>query len=321
MIEDSVMDQLEIIIVNDGSQDNTETIAQSYLERFPETFCVISQENRGHGGALNAGCAVAKGKYLKVIDADDWVETKNLPAFLEQLSRCNSDVVLTHFYTIDEGTGEVKKWKTYAEHFGKTYSMDEIMAKWDQYERCFTFHGICYHTKFYQEKGIELSEHVFYEDHEFATIPCCYANSVTPLDLFIYDYRIGDAQQSVSDENQLRRIDHVSHILRRFSEEYQRLMLSPDASGRAYYCMKVQGLLMSFLSTIMLVEKDKKRGRQAAKNMMQLFQEKMPKVYESSIKQYMLFSVMNLLHISKGTLQKMINSSIYRMLRNKRSFN
>ena len=58
MIEDSVMDQLEIIIVNDGSQDNTETIAQSYLERFPETFCVISQENRGHGGALNAGCAV-----------------------------------------------------------------------------------------------------------------------------------------------------------------------------------------------------------------------------------------------------------------------
>ena len=61
---------------------------------------------------MNTGCAAASGKYLKVIDADDWVVTENLTAYIQLLENCGSDVVLTHHHTIDIGTGEIKKWKS-----------------------------------------------------------------------------------------------------------------------------------------------------------------------------------------------------------------
>ena len=222
-VNEEIFDELDVIIVNDGSKDNTAEVAQKYCDMYPNSVRLISQENKGHGGALNTGCAAAVGKYLKVIDADDWVETQNLPEFVNLLKECSSDVVLTHHYTINISTGEVKKWMSYPKEFGKAYTFDEIMADWKSFDRSLTFHGITYNTKFYHENAIKLSEHVFYEDHEFATLPCCYAKSITPFDLFIYDYRIGDVQQSVSDENQLKRISHTEAVLKRFNKEYKTL--------------------------------------------------------------------------------------------------
>ena len=82
-----VLDELDIIIVNDGSQDDTAAVAEKYCQMYPGSVRLISQENKGHGGALNTGCAAAVGKYLKVIDADDWVLTENLPAFVAAFTR------------------------------------------------------------------------------------------------------------------------------------------------------------------------------------------------------------------------------------------
>lgn len=210
-----ILDRLEIIVVNDGSTDDTPAVAEKYCAAYPDSIRLISQENKGHGGALNTGCAAACGKYLKVIDADDWVETENLPQFLSLLANCDSDVVLTHHHTIDIGTGEIKNWRSYPKEFGKPYSFDQIMSDWKSFDRSLTFHGITYRTAFYHSHGIQLSEHVFYEDHEYATFPCCCAESVTLLDLFVYDYRIGDVTQSVSDTNQLKRLSHTETVLKR----------------------------------------------------------------------------------------------------------
>lgn len=319
-VNEEIFDELDVIIVNDGSKDNTAEVAQKYCDMYPNSVRLISQENKGHGGALNTGCAAAVGKYLKVIDADDWVETQNLPEFVKLLKECSSDVVLTHHYTINISTGEVKKWMSYPKEFGKAYTFDEIMADWNSFDRSLTFHGITYNTKFYHQNAIQLSEHVFYEDHEFATIPCCYAKSITPFDLFIYDYRIGDVQQSVSDENQLKRISHTEAILKRFIKEYKTLNLDENSAGRTYYCMKVQGLLLSYITTVMLVEKNKKAGRELGDKMMARFCKHMPMTFEMADKQYMIFRLMNELHISKKTWEKILDSKIYRIIKKKQDF-
>lgn len=95
LLAKKVMEQLDIIIVNDGSADATEEVAEKYCRQYPTSIRLLSQENKGHGGALNTGFAAAVGKYLRPIDADDWVETQNLPLFIDFLKDCNSDVVLT----------------------------------------------------------------------------------------------------------------------------------------------------------------------------------------------------------------------------------
>ena len=88
MLVPQLLSKIEIIVVDDGSIDATAETASRYCEQYPETVRLISQENKGHGGALNTGCAAAQGKYLKVIDADDWVVTENLPRLIELLENC-----------------------------------------------------------------------------------------------------------------------------------------------------------------------------------------------------------------------------------------
>lgn len=317
MLAPEILDKLEIIIVSDGSTDATEEIALRFCRRYPNTVRLISQENRGHGGALNTGCAAARGQYLKVVDADDWVETGNLPEFLSLLDSCDSDVVLTHYRTIDTGTGEIKNWRSYPEAFGECCSMGEIMSGWRRFERTLTFHGIAYRTAFYQENGIRLSEHVFYEDHEFATFPCCRAGSVICFDLFLYVYRIGDVNQSVSDANQLSRIGHTAAVLRRMTEEYEEL---PDGDGKHYAAIKLQGLLLSYLTTALLADPDRKEGRLLAGRVMVACRCDTPEVYRQVRGKYGVFSLMNRLHIQKQTWNRILQSRLYNRLRGKRAF-
>ena len=314
-----VLNKLDIIIVDDGSTDRTAELAGLYCSKFPESVRLIRQENKGHGGALNTGCAAAAGKYLKVIDADDWIMTENLPEFIRLLENGDSDVVLTHHHTVDVSTGEIKNWKCYPPAFGRSYTMEEIMGQWKNFDRSFTFHGITYRTDFYHSCGIQLSEHVFYEDHEFATVPCCLARSMTPIDLFIYEYRIGDVRQSVSDENRLKRIGHVQTVLHRLVAEAHRLEKLSDA-GRDYLCKKTQGLLMSYLTTMLLAHPNKKLGRQLAGEMMAFFKVELPRAYELVVMQYRILCLLNCLHVNKKSFDAVLRSRVYNKLRNNRDF-
>ena len=317
MLEPSVLPALEIIVVNDGSTDATEKIALRFCGQYPGTVRLITQKNLGHGGALNTGCAAAQGKYLKVIDADDWVERKSLPAFVKALEKCDSDVVLTHYRTVNITTGEEKAWRCYPEAFGKAMTLADVMRRWGDFDRALTFHGIAYRTDFYQKMGLSLSEHIFYEDHEFATFPCCHAETVTPLDIFVYVYRIGDVNQSVSDANQLKRISHVEAVLKRLLTEGEKL---PPGAGRDYAAAKAQGLLMSYLTTALLVCPDKARGRALAEKAVEALRTPFPENYRQIQGKYKIFQVMSRLHITRRQFEAVLDSRLYNKLRGNHDF-
>lgn len=314
-----VLDKLDIIIVNDGSSDATVQVAEKYCAMYPASIRLISQENKGHGGALNTGCTAAQGKYLKIVDADDWVETRNLPAFIDSLTKIDSDVVVTHFHTIDVSTGEIENWCTYPSEFGEALSLEDIMADWRSFYRCLTFHGITYNTEFYRTHGIQLSEHVFYEDYEYATFPCCHARTVTPLNLFIYDYRIGDVNQSVSSTSKLKRIGHHEKVLNRMILE-GRCASGLSSGGKAYLVTKTQELLLSYFTTVLLIDPNRKNGRAAAHKMISLFRKEMPDVAALAYKKYLVFCLMNRLHVSKTAWDKFLKTGFYNRLRGNHNY-
>ena len=66
--------RLEVIVVNDGSTDQTLAIAKEFHSRFPQTFTFIDKENGNYGSCINAGLKIAQGKYIKILDADDYVD-------------------------------------------------------------------------------------------------------------------------------------------------------------------------------------------------------------------------------------------------------
>ena len=317
MLSQPILDKLEILVVNDGSTDATAEIAQRYCNQYPSVVRLISQENKGHGGALNTGCAQARGTYLKVIDADDWVETENLPKFIALLEGCDSDVVLTHHRTIDIGTGEVKNWRSYPDAFERAYGFQEIMCQWRNFDRSLTFHGITYRTAFYYRYATPLPEHVFYEDHEYATFPCCYGERVTCFDLFLYDYRIGDVNQSVSNQNQLKRLRHTETVIRRMLEKYKAL---PETDGKRFAAMKTQGLILSYLTTSLLVNPDKKEGRRKAQALMDDCRVDAPEVYALAMPKYQIFLSMNHLHFGEKVWDRILHSWLYNRIRGNHTF-
>lgn len=317
MLVPELLDKTEIIVVNDGSVDGTCEIANRYVTQYPDVVRLIPQENKGHGGALNTGCAAAKGKYLKVIDADDWVLTESLPQYIAQLEHCESDVVLTHYHTVDITTGEIKNWKSFPSRFGAAYSFEAILGDWHSFDRNLTFHGITYRTDFYHRFAKPLLEHVFYEDHEYATFPCCLAETITPLDLFLYEYRIGDIHQSVSYANQLKRIGHTDAVLERMAQKYHAV---PDCAGKQYASRKIQRLLISYLTTALLVNPDKKTGRRLALEQMQKWKSGITEVYAAAYWKYRFFGLLNRLHISKSAWDSVLQSPLYNRLRKNKSF-
>lgn len=309
---EEILDKLDIIIVNDGSYDGTAAAAEKYCRLYPGSVRLINQENKGHGGALNTGFAAAVGKYLKPIDSDDWVQTQNLPELIRILEHSTSDVVLTHYRTIDISSGEICNFRSYPEVFGKELTMEEVVGNFRSFFRSLTFHGIAYRTDFYREKGIQLSEHVFYEDNEYATFPCCHARSVLPLDLFLYEYRVGDVNQSVSIANQVKRQSHTQAVIRRMTEEYQKL---PEGAGKRYAALKTQGLMLNYLMTALLADPHRAQGRRLAAAAMKECQANAPEIYGMVRRKYQVYTLLSRLHVTKGQWDNFLKSRLYNRLR------
>lgn len=94
---EAVLDRIEILVINDGSGDHTAEIAQRYCEKYPETYFLYNKENGGHGSGINYGIRYATGKYFKVVDGDDWLNTEELEAFVKLLEETDTDIVAADF--------------------------------------------------------------------------------------------------------------------------------------------------------------------------------------------------------------------------------
>lgn len=310
----AVMKQIEVIVVDDGSTDTTGQIADSYAERYPDVFVVLHKENGGHGSGINAGSKLARGKFLKAIDADDWVVTENLPNFVRALTECDAEAVLTPFHMIDMVTGEktekrMEAWKK------PSVQIHEILENWPVFEDCCVFHGITYRTDFYRSNGYQLPEHTFYEDQEYNTVPFCRARSVAVMDMYIYQYQVGNDQQSVSFANQAKRISHLERVAWDLVDYYETEdALTDDA--RMYLLKKIESVCLIYLATAFIYKPEKKEGRFAGKRFALCLRKRLPEVYERIQKRYYIYRILNWIHMSPEWYQSMIQSGGYRNLKN-----
>ena len=117
---EKLMSQLEVIIVNDGTPDNSAEMSREYVKRYPQTFRQIDKENGGHGSAWNVGLKEATGKYLRFLDSDDWLT--NLDKLMINLQNCDADCVLTHINNYHEDTSRNDKWAIAFGDFDKPHT-------------------------------------------------------------------------------------------------------------------------------------------------------------------------------------------------------
>lgn len=309
-----IIEQLEVIIVDDGSCDGTADIAKMYAEKYPEIYRLLQKENGGHGSTINLGSKEARGKYFKVIDADDWVVTENLSEYIQCLTKSDAEVILTPFHMVDMITGERIVQKMYIEDYSRCYTPDEIAERWKSFDRCTTFHGITYRTDFYNEHRHELSENVFYEDQEYATIPFCYAKKVAVLNLNIYQYLIGNSEQSVSSANKIKRIGHLETVIEHMLE-YWSVHKNNSSFARNYFLRKMEGIVFSYYVIMCIITPQKSVGRRHCKNLNCKIQRCCPELFEIVHNKYFAYIVFSIFRINENTYEKIIHSSLFRLVR------
>lgn len=204
-------EKLEVLIINDGSKDQTLKKAKEYAEQYPEFVKVIDKENGGHGSAINAGIVHAEGKYFKVVDGDDWVDGEVLAKYLKRLESLEADMVAAGFTIVYEETGQKEEVHIPDVEYGKLYRFQEICKNIAQ----IGMHSIIFKTKILKNNGIRLDEHCFYVDVEYNLFPLKWVDTVVFFDDLLYQYRVGRPGQSVSMQSMIKNRENHDRVIRR----------------------------------------------------------------------------------------------------------
>ena len=299
--DEDKMNKLEVLIVNDGTPDNSVAVAQKFVDKYPDTFKIINKENGGHGSAINEGVKHVTAKFFKCVDADDWVITKNLEKLMDALEKSDADVVLSSYVDYDISTKKYTKRDIVNRDHNKDriYTLKEIMDIWPDIFNGVQYHGILYKTDFYTSQNYELSEGIFYEDQEYATMPACMAKTVQLVEEEVYVYRVGDVNQSIAAENQLKRLPHFHQVIDSMLRYEEKLAQCPDPEGaKLFWAKKTSMFIGSYYQVALIKSPDKKKYRRVVEQTNNKIQAKSPYMYGCVKNKYKVFTLFNKMHMS-----------------------
>lgn len=199
----TLFEKLEVLVVNDGSKDSSSAIAHEYEKKYPRVYRVIDKENGNYGSCVNRGNKEAKGKYFRILDADDWFDTVALGKFVKSLSEGeNVDVVITDYMIVDENRKSKRYRKPYIDD--EIHSFDDYNFIGTANERLLTMHSITYSTALIHRIRLQQQEGISYTDIEYCYFPLVEAKQFRFVDVILYQYFVGREGQTVSIDSSLK---------------------------------------------------------------------------------------------------------------------
>lgn len=241
-------EDVEIIIVNDGSRDRTSEIAHEYKEKYPDIIRVIDKENGGHGDAVNSGLAGATGKYFKVVDSDDWVDEEALHKILKLLRNLEEeaqeiDMLISNYVYEKVGAAHKK-----CIHYRNVLPQDEVF-RWNdighfRLDQYILMHSVIYRTDMLKLTQIKLPKHTFYVDNIYVYYPLPHVRKIYYLDVDFYRYFIGREDQSVNEKTMISRIDQQIFVTKSMIDMHQMGEIT---------CKKLRSYMINYLAIMMTV--------------------------------------------------------------------
>ena len=314
LVDSNELERMEVLVIDDGSKESQDEVVRPYIDRFPQSIQMIHKENGGHGSVINKAAEIATGKYLKILDADDWVISKNMKSLLDSLEQLNADVVITHFDMVDAEERFRQSFTTENVKFGEIYTMDDLAQLPKSVYACSTFHGIFYRLAFYRSTQIQMSEKVFYEDQEYATLPFCLASGVVFLNLTIYQYLVGRPGQSVSHENQVKRLPEIKFILDSLIHFYQ-THYDMSESRKRYFQYKIGAVIVSYYVAALLKNPDRRKGRCDVAMLRQELHQNSRDLMQQTEKKYWITKALHLVHMTPNVFGRIKRTRFYYILK------
>lgn len=192
MSDDRLMQRLEVLVINDGSTDGSAKVAQRYVEQWPQTFRLINKTNGQYGSCVNRALLEASGRYFRMLDADDWMNTEALAQMMQQLHDGEvADLVVTKF-TRHSPMGEITHRNDPVQlEYGKVYGIDELVTfSREIWPSSYVMHNMTYRLELLRHMKLHLNEGIYYTDTQYCFYPLYHIQSAVFLDLDLYQYDV-----------------------------------------------------------------------------------------------------------------------------------
>lgn len=241
-------DEVEIIVVNDGSKDDTSKIGHEYADKYPNIVKVVDKENGGHGDAVNYGLENAAGKYFKVVDSDDWVDEDALQRILmvlREFEDCGMEIDMLLANYVYEKEGAARKTVI---SYRNVLPQEEVFSWSDvghfRMGQYILMHSVIYRTEMLRLCQIQLPKHTFYVDNIYVYYPLPHVRKMYYMDVDFYRYYIGREDQSVNEKVMIKRIDQQIYVTKTMIDMYQ---------VRKIQNKKLRNYMINYLAIMMTV--------------------------------------------------------------------
>lgn len=197
---ESVLNQeyknLEIIVINDGTQDNSMQIVGEYLK--DQRIKIINKENGGLSSARNEGIKVATGEYISFIDSDDWIDKNLYENIVNEIKE--EDILIFNSRTIDDETRKIKQEKIINTEYLSSIKKGYLLYYISDYSSC----NKIYKLDFLKRNNIKFLEGVIHEDRLWCLEVLYKTDNIKVSNIIGYNYRVNRKGSIIYESNNVK---------------------------------------------------------------------------------------------------------------------
>ncbi|APM40968.1 glycosyltransferase family 2 protein [Clostridium kluyveri] len=281
-------EDLEILIVDDGSSDNTSIIADEYEKKYPNIIRTIHKENGGHGDAINTGLKYSKGIYFKVLDSDDWFDKNSLKKVLDILKNMINNSKTLDMLIVNYVYENINMHKSKSINY-KGAMPEEKIFTWDDLghlknSQNILMHSVIYRTEILKKCNLKLPKHTFYVDNIFVYKPLPYVKTMYYINVDLYRYFIGREDQSVNEKIMIERIDQQIRVTKIIIDCYNPMII--ECKKLRKYMIKYLVMMMT-VSTVLLLKDNTEKSLNKKKELWYYLNSKNKDLYKEINKSFL----------------------------------
>lgn len=246
IVASNAKEEIEVFVVDDGGKDGSYGIAKQYEDKYPGIVRAVHKENGGYGSVQNYSIAHATGKYFKILDGDDWMDTEGLTKLVEYLKTTDVDAVVTQYKKgPDKDNLKLFDFSKYIET-EKPFDPNKLQVAVGMW-------ALVLKIEVLRKSEVVLPEHTLYTDRIYSTIPFSYVKEMVYLDFPVYCYRTGREGQSVSRESRIKHIDEYLSVTETLCKHYA----GDKREHKEYVLLKASAAYKVSIRALLLLDANK----------------------------------------------------------------
>lgn len=316
IVSSEQMEQLEVLVINDGSKDRSSEIAHDFEAKYPQTYRVIDKENGNYGSCVNRGLKEAAGKYIKVLDADDWFDTHEFSAYISELNHLpDTDMILTDYQIVDNDGNMTKSMK-----YGMPYNKEFAFQKYVVPGIFFAMHSLTYRTDLLRGIDYRQTEGISYTDTEWVLYPQHCVNSCVYLKHDVYRYVMGREGQTMDTSVLIKSVGHLDKLIRAMVN-FGNHLSAADKSKYSFQRLEdhIAHLSMGIYRTCLVLQSDDSWNSTLLANFDAFLKVNRPEIYQQAgnlkLKKYLPIRYVHFWRITGKRFSVDLIRDIYRKVR------